>query len=91
MKLKAEITVSDNATWQEIEDAKLSASWRVITGREALMQKTDLTNKCGSCKYFKLMSSYKKGGTQSMGYCKLNHNSYHPRTQPKCKKYEKEG
>lgn len=65
-KLVAEIYVPDNASWQDIEDAKLKAQWRVIESRESIMLQTNLDGKCGSCKWFCL----KKGAyIKSRGDC----------------------
>ena len=52
MKFRAEIEVPDNATWQDIEDAKIKAQWRRVYTREEQMARTNLDNKCGSCEYF---------------------------------------
>ena len=38
MKMTATIEVPECASWQDIEDAKLSATWKTV--------------KCGSCKFF---------------------------------------
>lgn len=53
MKLIADpIILPDNANWQTIEDAKLSAKWHVVHSIEEIMLQTDLKGKCGSCKWF---------------------------------------
>lgn len=49
------IILPENYTWQDLEDAKLTRlnhGWRKVTTREEVMSRTDLSNKCGSCKYF---------------------------------------
>ena len=54
MKLVADpIILPDDASWQDIEDAKLSAKWHEIKSLEYLMSLTNLDGKCGSCKNFK--------------------------------------
>lgn len=86
MKLVAEpIILPDNATWQDIEDAKLSAKWHEVKSREYLMSLTNLEGKCGSCKKFK----YCKDGVH--GFCKKKnqHSNYRARYNRACKEYER--
>ena len=57
--LTKRIELPDNATWEDIEDAKITADrngWKrehTISQQERML-KTDLEGKCGSCKYFNL-------------------------------------
>lgn len=87
MKLKAEIEVPDNADWRAIEDAKLKAEWHRVYSVHDRMSRTDLTDKCGSCKHF---VSRPFAGSKCSGDCLMCHNNtYKYRTTPKCKKYER--
>lgn len=89
MKYKAEIEVPDNADWRTIEDAKLMAEWHRVYSLHDRMSRTDLTDKCGSCKYF-LPKNF--AGSQCTGYCMgrpHNPSVYKYRTTPKCKSYER--
>ena len=88
MKYKAEIEVPDNADWRTIEDAKLRADWHRVYSVHDRMQRTDLTDKCGSCKYF-VMYDRKYAGSVCAGTCIAKKTSYKKRSNPKCKKYER--
>lgn len=79
------IILPDGYTWQDLEDAKLSAKWRKVVTNEDRMKRTDLTDKCGSCKYYKPYVG-KQGGT-SRGECAIGTCPTY-RTRRKCKKYE---
>lgn len=86
MKLVAEpITLPDNASWQDIEDAKLSAKWHEVKSREYLMSLTNLDGKCGSCKNFK----YCKDNVH--GFCRKKYElaNYRARYNRACKEYER--
>lgn len=87
MKLVAEpIILPDNATWQDIEDAKLSAKWHEVKSLEYFMAKTNLDHKCGSCKFFTPC----KSGLKAHGFCDDGiHEPYRARTTPACKNYER--
>jgi hypothetical protein len=89
MKYVAEIEVPDGADWQTLEDAKLCAKWRRVYSLHDRMSRTDLTDKCGSCKYF-VRRDY--ASSKCSGDCVAN--PYYPktfkyRTTPKCKCYER--
>lgn len=79
------IILPDNHTWQDLEDAKLSADWRRVVTRDEMMSKTDLSDKCGSCKYFRLYEGTKN---RVYGCCDKGFKGYRRRTNPKCKQYE---
>lgn len=89
-KAELEITVPDNADFYAIEDAKLQAEqyieWRRVIDREERMRKTDLTDKCGSCKYFQPKPDL---FSCAYGKCLLGHKGYKTRAYPKCKGYER--
>ena len=75
----AEIILPDDASYETIMDARLSAKWQ-------RMKVTDLKDKCGSCKYFKP----KENPFESYGdCCEGHHVSWRQRTVPKCKAYER--
>lgn len=84
-KYRAEIEVPDNASWQTIEDAKLCAVWREIFSVSDRMARTDLTDKCGSCKHF---CPYKRGNALAYGRC-LVKRMEKERSMKKCKLYER--
>ena len=86
MKYRAEIEVSDSATWAEIEEAKIGAKWEEIYTLPDRMNRTDLTNKCGSCKYFEPCADF---GFGSHGFCNKGRAPWRPRSTPKCKDYER--
>ena len=77
------IILPDNHTYQDLEDAKLSAKWRRVVTREDVIARTDLSGKCGSCKAFR---QYEHG---CMGNC-AKHNWYspRPRSTKACTLYE---
>lgn len=79
------IYLPDNYAWGDLEDAKLSAKWRKVTTQEERMKKTDLTNKCGSCKHFIPKSV---AWSSCYGGCDAGH-PYGQRTRPACKNYER--
>ena len=88
MKLKCEIEIPENYTYQEKFDAMAKAArdesmWKEIHTREELMKRTSFENKCGSCKHFR------PWGNSVNGECAIGH-VWGARTRPKCKKYEKE-
>ena len=86
MKYVAEIEVPDGADWQTLEDAKLCAKWRRVYSLHDRMSRTDLTDKCGSCKHF---VSRPYAGSKCSGYCMARKTDYKYRTTPKCKCYER--
>lgn len=82
----ARIEVSDDFTWAEFEDAKLSAKWKEkLPGGMFKLPEADLTGKCGSCIFFKTTIG-KKGGA-SKGTCLIGGNGY-CRTYKACRKYK---
>lgn len=52
--MTARIEVPDNAGYADIEEAKIAAKWEVEEKgtKEERMRKTDLSGKCGSCRWF---------------------------------------
>ena len=92
MKFKAELVIElpDNADLNAIEDAKICAErhieWRQVFDVKERMRKTDLTNKCGSCKYFALKPDLT---SCCYGRCEQGYKGYKTRAHPGCKKYER--
>ena len=86
MKLIADpIILPDDADWLAIEDAKLKAKWHEVYTRDDLMKKTNLCNKCGSCKFFDPFKLSPSHGNCTDGI----HEPYRARTTPACKNYER--
>lgn len=86
MKLIADpIYLPDNANWQTIEDAKANAKWHKVISKEELQARTDLTGKCGSCKFFKPYD----GKYKCRGDCMNGRVGFRQRCSPACKGYEK--
>ena len=82
---RAEIRVPDNATWQQIEDAKIKAEWKIIDPKEERMQRTNLDGKCGSC------TKYCPFDYSSYGTCNREKYLYRvSRTRKGCTKYERD-
>lgn len=85
----AEVRVPDNATYYEIEEAKLKAEWK-FKGEKHLrkeqMARTNLSGKCGSCEHFKEMPSLT---SKSYGKCEKGRAGYKPRSCKACKLYER--
>ena len=92
MKFKAEleIEVPNDADFWAIEDAKLEAErsikWQQVYPKAERMKLTDLSNKCGSCKYFDLKPDL---SSSCYGKCCLGYKEYRQRAHPKCNKYER--
>ena len=92
MRLKAELEIElpDDADFWAIEDAKLDAErsikWYRVFPKQERMKMTDLTDKCGSCKYF---TSKPDLFSNCYGSCSLGYKGYRQRAHPKCKKYER--
>ena len=85
MKYKAEIEVPNNASWQTIEDAKIKAVWKLVEPKEERMARTNLNNKCGSCKKFCPFDC------SSYGTCERTHCLFRvSRTRKACKDYERD-
>ena len=89
--LTKRIELPDNATWDMIEDAKITADrngWKrehTISQQERML-KTDLEGKCGSCKYFNLKPDL---FSCCYGDCSKGRAGYRPRSQKACKAYER--
>lgn len=86
MKMTATIEVPDNASWQVVEDAKLSANWHTVKSRSDLLKETDLCDKCGSCKFFELTPCKRN---KTYGICHKGHVSPRSRSIKKCTLYER--
>ena len=87
MKYKAEFELPDNASWQEIEDAKLSVKWHRILSQDERMSGTNLKGKCGGCVYF--VQEKRLLGCSANGEC-LKGYVYRKRSNPACKRHYKE-
>ena len=87
IKYHAEFMLPDDAPYAVIEEAKINAEWkwRPLITREEKLKMTDLTDKCGSCKYFKP----RDGKYCLRGDCEMGRTGFRERTLPKCKAYEK--
>ena len=86
MILTARIEVPDNAPWQTIEDAKISAKWHRVTSRKDIIDNTDLCDKCGSCKFFELTPCKRN---KTYGVCHKGYTSPRSRSVKKCTQYER--
>lgn len=92
MKLKAvlEIELPNDADPLTIECAKLTAeqfiNWEIVRERKDRMARTNLDNKCGSCKFFELKPDM---FSQCYGKCHAGHYGYKQRSVPACKDYER--
>lgn len=86
--LTKRIELPDNANYEDIEDAKITADrkgWkREYTTSQQERLKTDLDGKCGSCKYFK---PFENESLKFHGECEAG-RVWGARTRPKCKGYE---
>lgn len=85
------IELPDNATYEMIEDAKITADRKGWTKEHTISQqermlKTDLDGKCGSCKYFTLKPDL---FSCCYGDCSQGRVGYRPRSQKACKAYER--
>ena len=85
-RYRAEIEVPENASWQTIEDAKIKAPWHKVVTKDDRMKRTDLCNKCGSCKYFVPIKFF---NSKSCGNCLKGYTGSRPRSQKACKAYER--
>ena len=74
------IILPDNASWQDIEDAKARAKWHRVFTREEMMARTNLDGKCGSCKKFCPRRDSSYGSCSDKPYY-----DYRQRTTPACK------
>lgn len=87
MKLKCEIEIPENYTYQEKFDAMARAArdeslWKEVKTLDEIRKKTNLENKCGSCKYFRPWKD------SVNGHCDAG-RVWGQRTRPMCKKYER--
>ena len=87
MKLKCEIEIPENYTYQEKFDAMARAArdeslWKEVKTLDEIKKRTNLDNKCGSCKYFRQWKY------SVNGYCDAG-RVWGQRTRPKCKLYER--
>lgn len=84
---KAEVRLPDNATYYEIEEAKLKAEWKFQQKelRADQMKRTNLKNKCGSCEHFCPMPSLT---SRSYGKCEKGRAGYKPRSTKACSLYK---
>lgn len=88
---KDRIELPDNSTYEDIEDAKITADrkgWKqsYVHSHEERMKHTDLTNKCGSCKYFIPVHTL---NAKACGDCAKGRVGFRQRTIPACKEYER--
>ena len=85
----AEVRVPDNATYYEIEEAKLKAEWK-FKGEKHLrkerMARTNLSDKCGSCEHWE---AHPDLTSESYGKCLKGRAGYKPRSCKACKLYER--
>ena len=85
----AEVRVPDNATYYEIEEAKLKAEWK-FKGEKHLrkeqMERTNLSDKCGSCDFWEQKPDLT---SESYGKCLKGRAGYKPRSCKKCKLYKR--
>lgn len=87
MKLKCEIEIPENYTYQEKFDAMARAArdeslWKEVKTLDEIRKRTNLDNKCGSCIYFCPWED------SVMGSCNAG-RTWGQRTRPMCKKYER--
>lgn len=88
--LTKRIELPDNATYEMIEDAKITADlkgWdrKDVLSIEQRKARTDLTNKCGSCIFFKQKPMC---GSTVYGTCDAGH-PFGQRTRKACRDYER--
>lgn len=90
MKLRLEVTVPDGCSYTTEQDALFYAvthnNYQRIMSKQWGMSKTDLTGKCGSCKYFCPIKTY--GGGTCYGNCAKG-RATRARTTKACKDYER--
>lgn len=86
MRFRAEIEVADNADLLTIQEAMLSAHWIELKSKRAVMDMTDLSGRCGSCKFF---CPRRYGNCESLGDCLKGRKNHRPRTNPACTEYKR--
>lgn len=88
-KLVAEIELPDNASLGAVAEAQLiakaNAKWQRIYTKEERYKDTDLTDKCGSCKFY-----CPRSNNHLRGDCEKGYKGFRMRSTPKCKEYERE-
>ena len=87
MKLKCEIEISENYTYQEKFDAMARAArdeslWKEVKTLDEIKKRTSLENKCRSCVHFCQFEN-SVNGLCDAGRC------WGQRTRPKCLRYER--
>lgn len=96
-RLTAEIELPDNSSLETVAEAqaiaKNNATWQYIESAEEKLAKTDLTNKCGSCIYFKPRPML---DAKCYGVCqnpnkrwRVKSNAIRQRSTVCCSKYER--
>ena len=95
MRLVCEVVIPDDADYTTKLDAMAQAArdeslWREVKTRDErrdeMMCRTDLDNKCGSCRFFE-PETHKR--CKSYGKCSKGYPSPRPRSYKACKKYER--
>ena len=91
MKLKCEIEIPENYTYQEKFDAMARAArdeslWKEVKTLDEIKKRTNLDNKCGSCIHYHPFDALE--GLPTCGSCDAG-RVWGQRTRPKCKKYER--
>ena len=79
------IILPDDYSWQDLEEAKLSAKWRKVISKEEIQSRTDLSGKCGSCKHFIPF----EGKYKCRGNCDVARVGFRQRCTKACKMYAK--
>ena len=87
MKLKCEIEIPENYTYQEKFDAMAKAArdeslWKEVKTLAEIKKRTNLENKCGSCVHFCQFEN------SVYGSCDAG-RTWGQRTRPKCLLYER--
>lgn len=93
IKYTCQIVLPDDADVRTKLDAMAQAGrdeskWKRTESRDSLMKKTNLENKCGSCKYFKTRT-LAVSKSKCFGDCEKGRARYRQRTCPACKLYER--
>lgn len=91
VKLICQIELPDDADYKTKLDAIAQAGrdeskWKKVESMDSKMRRTNLDNKCGSCKYFKLISPEL---SKVYGNCMNGRAGYRERTCKACKSYER--
>lgn len=91
MKLRCEIELPDNADFKTKLDAMAQAGrdeskWQEVYSRDKMMDRTNLENKCGSCRFF-IPKQY--GQSKCYGDCFKGYVGYKQRSNKACRAYER--